>query len=58
MARVCPRGGGELCYVRVNYEVTIHGIEPVLVGIHSLGGPAPVLPFPPDLVRLSGTTLD
>jgi threonine dehydrogenase-like Zn-dependent dehydrogenase len=46
------RGGGHLGYVGVNYEVSIPGIELFFAGIHTLGGPAPVRRFLPDLIRL------
>jgi threonine dehydrogenase-like Zn-dependent dehydrogenase len=46
------RGGGHLGYVGVNYEVSIPGIELFFAGIHTLGGPAPVRRFLPDLVQL------
>jgi threonine dehydrogenase-like Zn-dependent dehydrogenase len=44
------RGGGHLGYVGVNYDVAIPGIELFLSGIHTLGGPAPVRRFLPDLI--------
>jgi threonine dehydrogenase-like Zn-dependent dehydrogenase len=46
------RGGGHLGYVGVNYDVTIPGIELFFAGIHTLGGPAPVRRYLPDLVRM------
>lgn len=46
------RGGGHLGYVGVNYDVTIPGIELFFAGIHTLGGPAPVRRFLPDLIQL------
>lgn len=46
------RGGGCLGYVGVNYDVKIPGIELFFAGIHTLGGPAPVRRFLPDLIRL------
>jgi threonine dehydrogenase-like Zn-dependent dehydrogenase len=46
------RGGGHLGYVGVNHDVTIPGIELFFAGIHTLGGPAPVRRFLPDLIRL------
>jgi threonine dehydrogenase-like Zn-dependent dehydrogenase len=46
------RGGGHLGYVGVNYEVSIPGIELFFAGIHTLGGPAPVRRFLPDLIQL------
>ena len=46
------RGGGHLGYVGVNYDVTIPGIELFFAGIHTLGGPAPVRRYLPDLIRL------
>ena len=45
------RGGGYLGYVGVNYGVTIPGIELFLAGIHTLGGPAPVRRYLPDLIQ-------
>lgn len=48
----CTRGGGHLGYVGVNYDVTIPGIELFFAGIHTLGGPAPVRRFLPDLIQL------
>jgi threonine dehydrogenase-like Zn-dependent dehydrogenase len=46
------RGGGHLGYVGVNYDVKIPGIELFFAGIHTLGGPAPVRRYLPDLVEL------
>jgi threonine dehydrogenase-like Zn-dependent dehydrogenase len=46
------RGGGHLGYVGVNYDVTIPGIELFFAGIHTLGGPAPVRRFLPELIQL------
>ncbi|WP_222848134.1 zinc-dependent alcohol dehydrogenase family protein [Cellulosimicrobium cellulans] len=46
------RGGGHLGYVGVNYDVRIPGIELFFAGIHTLGGPAPVRRFLPDLIQL------
>jgi threonine dehydrogenase-like Zn-dependent dehydrogenase len=46
------RGGGHLGYVGVNHDVTIPGIELFFAGIHTLGGPAPVRRFLPDLIGL------
>jgi threonine dehydrogenase-like Zn-dependent dehydrogenase len=46
------RGGGHLGYVGVNYDVKIPGIELFFAGIHTLGGPAPVRRYLPDLVRM------
>lgn len=46
------RGGGHLRYVGVNHDVTIPGIELFFAGIHTLGGPAPVRRFLPDLIQL------
>lgn len=46
------RGGGHLGYVGVNYDVSIPGLELFFAGIHTLGGPAPVRRFLPDLIRL------
>jgi threonine dehydrogenase-like Zn-dependent dehydrogenase len=45
------RGGGHLGYVGVNHDVQIPGIELFFAGIHTLGGPAPVRRFLPDLIR-------
>ncbi len=44
------RAGGHLGYVGVNYGVQIPGIELFFAGIHTLGGPAPVRRFLPDLI--------
>jgi len=46
------RGGGHLGYVGVNYDVKIPGIELFFAGIHTLGGPAPVRRYLPELIRL------
>jgi threonine dehydrogenase-like Zn-dependent dehydrogenase len=46
------RGGGHLGYVGVNYDVKIPGIELFFAGIHTLGGPAPVRRYLPDLISL------
>jgi threonine dehydrogenase-like Zn-dependent dehydrogenase len=46
------RGGGHLGYVGVNYDVKIPGIELFFAGIHTLGGPAPVRRYLPQLIRL------
>ncbi|WP_198676388.1 zinc-dependent alcohol dehydrogenase family protein [Kribbella monticola] len=46
------RGGGHLGYVGVNYDVKIPGIELFFAGIHTLGGPAPVRRYLPDLIQL------
>lgn len=46
------RGGGHLGYVGVNYDVQIPGIQLFFAGIHTLGGPAPVRRFLPDLIQL------
>lgn len=46
------RGGGHMGYVGVNHDVTIPGIELFFAGIHTLGGPAPVRRFLPDLIQL------
>ena len=48
------RGGGHLGYVGVNYDVKIPGIELFFAGIHTLGGPAPVRRYLPDLIRRIG----
>jgi len=45
------RGGGHLGYVGVNHGVQIPGIELFFAGIHTLGGPAPVRRYLPDLIR-------
>src|SRR5947209_10848981 len=45
------RGGGHLGYVGVNYDVKVPGIELFFAGIHTLGGPAPVRRFLPDLIQ-------
>lgn len=44
------RGGGHLGYVGVNFDVQIPGIQLFFAGIHTLGGPAPVRRFLPDLI--------
>lgn len=46
------RGGGHLGYVGLNYDVKIPGIDLFFAGIHTLGGPAPVRRFLPDLIQL------
>jgi threonine dehydrogenase-like Zn-dependent dehydrogenase len=46
------RGGGHLGYVGVNYDVQVPGIELFFAGIHTLGGPAPVRRYLPDLIQL------
>lgn len=46
------RGGGHLGYVGLNYDVQIPGIELFFAGIHTLGGPAPVRRFLPELIQL------
>ncbi len=46
------RGGGHLGYVGVNYDVTIPGIQLFFAGIHTLGGPAPVRRYLPELIQL------
>ena len=46
------RGGGHLGYVGVNHEVEIPGIQLFFAGIHTLGGPAPVRRYLPELIRL------
>ncbi|MFK0110630.1 zinc-dependent alcohol dehydrogenase family protein [Streptomyces sp. NPDC091217] len=46
------RGGGHLGYVGVNYDVRIPGIQLFFAGIHTLGGPAPVRRFLPELIQL------
>lgn len=46
------RGGGHLGYVGVNYDVQIPGIELFFAGIHTLGGPAPVRRYLPELIQL------
>jgi len=45
------RGGGHLSYVGVPGEVQIAGMELFFAGIHTLGGPAPVRRFLPDLIE-------
>ena len=45
------RGGGHLGYVGVNFDVQIPGIELFFAGIHTLGGPAPVRRYLPDLIQ-------
>jgi threonine dehydrogenase-like Zn-dependent dehydrogenase len=46
------RPGGHMGFVGVNYDVKIPGIELFFAGIHTLGGPAPVRRFLPDLIQL------
>ena len=46
------RGGGHLGYVGVNHDVKVPGIQLFFAGIHTLGGPAPVRRFLPDLIQL------
>jgi threonine dehydrogenase-like Zn-dependent dehydrogenase len=46
------RGGGHLGYVGVNHDVKIPGDQLFFAGIHTLGGPAPVRRFLPDLIQL------
>ena len=46
------RGGGHLGFVGVNHDVKIPGIELFFAGIHTLGGPAPVRRYLPDLIQL------
>lgn len=46
------RGGGHLGYVGVNYDVQIPGIQLFFAGIHTLGGPAPVRRYLPELIQL------
>ena len=46
------RGGGHLGYVGVNYDVKVPGMDLFFAGIHTLGGPAPVRRFLPDLIQL------
>ncbi|WSQ15250.1 zinc-dependent alcohol dehydrogenase family protein [Streptomyces sp. NBC_01231] len=46
------RGGGHLGYVGVNYDAKIPGIQLFFAGIHTLGGPAPVRRYLPDLIQL------
>ena len=45
------RGGGHLGYVGVNYGVNIPGFKLFLAGIHTLGGPAPVRRYLPELIQ-------
>jgi threonine dehydrogenase-like Zn-dependent dehydrogenase len=45
-------GGGHLGYVGVNHDVQIPGIQLFFAGIHTLGGPAPVRRYLPDLIQL------
>lgn len=44
------RGGGHLGYVGVNHGVQIPGMQLFFAGIHTLGGPAPVRRYLPDLI--------
>lgn len=46
------RGGGHLGFVGVNYDVKIPGIDLFFAGIHTLGGPAPVRRYLPNLIQL------
>jgi len=46
------RGGGHLGYVGVSHDVEIPGIQLFFAGIHTLGGPAPVRRYLPDLIKL------
>lgn len=46
------RGGGHLGYVGVNFDVQIPGIQLFFAGIHTLGGPAPVRRFLPELIQM------
>ena len=46
------RGGGHLGFVGVNHDVKIPGIELFFAGIHTLGGPAPVRRYLPNLIQL------
>jgi threonine dehydrogenase-like Zn-dependent dehydrogenase len=46
------RPGGHLGYVGVNYDVQVPGIQLFFAGIHTLGGPAPVRRYLPDLIKL------
>lgn len=46
----CTRGGGHLAFVGVNHGVMIPGMRLFLAGIHTVGGPAPVRRFLPDLI--------
>ncbi|WP_127480012.1 zinc-dependent alcohol dehydrogenase family protein [Nocardioides pantholopis] len=46
------RAGGHLGFVGVDHEVMIPGLELFFAGIHTLGGPAPVRRYLPDLLRL------
>ncbi len=46
------RPGGHMGFVGVNYEVQIPGIEMFFAEIHTLGGPAPVRRFLPELIDL------
>lgn len=53
------RGGGQMGYVGVNYDVQIPGIQLFFAGIHLLGGPAPVRRYLPDLInRIWNRTID
>src|ERR687892_371139 len=46
------RGGGHLGFVGVSHDVAIPGLELFFAGIHTLGGPAPVRRYLPDLIQL------
>lgn len=53
------RGGGHLGFVGVNRGVNISGFELFSAGIHTLGGPAPVRRFLPDLIdRIWNRSID
>ncbi len=46
------RPGGHMGFVGVNYGVQIPGLELFFSEIHTLGGPAPVRRYLPDLIKL------
>lgn len=52
MQAVGATRGGHLGYVGVNFDVQIPGIELFFAGIHTLGGPAPVRGYLPELIQL------
>ena len=46
------RPGGHMGFVGVNYGVQIPGLDLFFSEIHTLGGPAPVRRYLPDLIKL------
>ncbi|WP_309136261.1 zinc-dependent alcohol dehydrogenase family protein [Nocardioides campestrisoli] len=47
----CTRSGGHLGFVGVDHDVQVSGARLFFAEIHTLGGPAPVRRFLPDLIR-------